>query len=133
MIFVAVEGTFVRFTKGHDHFILNSICCGFLRQNQCNVACLEICIKKKYWRLAVAPLRCGNELRLLICAVRVCRFPPLFAIMFLDTLCSKKWYDMPHIYRVWYSFASRFLRAPRFPVLVDIRLVTINRHARCTL
>ena len=23
--------------------------------------------------------------------------PPLFSIMFLDTLCSKKWYDMPHI------------------------------------
>ena len=23
--------------------------------------------------------------------------PPLFSIMFLDTLYSKKWYDMPHI------------------------------------
>ena len=49
------------------------------------------------------------------------------SIMFLDTLCSKKWYDMLHI--EWYSFAS----VPRFPALVDIQLVTINRHARCFL
>ena len=90
VIFVAVEGTFVCFTKGHDHFISNSIRCGFLRQDQC----LESCM---HWQLAVVTLRGGNELRLLIYAVRVCRFPPLFPIMFLDTLCSKKRYDMPHI------------------------------------
>ena len=47
--------------------------------------------------LAIATLRGGNELRLLIYAVRVCRLPSLFSIMFLDTLYSKKWYDMPHI------------------------------------
>ena len=81
VIFVAVEGTFVRFTKGHDHFISNSIRCGCLRQDQCNIACL----------------RSGNELRLLIYAVRVCRLPSLLAIMLLGTLYSKKWYDMPHI------------------------------------
>ena len=39
VIFVAVEGTFVRFTKGHDHFISNYIRCGCLRKNQCNIAC----------------------------------------------------------------------------------------------
>ena len=122
---MAVEGTFVCFTKGHDHFISNSIRCSFLRQDQCNVACLESCMR---WQLAVITLRGGNELRLLIYAMRVCRFPPLFSIMFLDTLCSKKWYNMPHIER-WYSFAS----VPQFPALVDIRLVTINRHARCFL
>ena len=60
MIFVAVEGTFVCFTKGHDHFISNSIRCGCLGNDQCNIACLQ-------------------------------------TEMFLDTLCSKKWYDMPHI------------------------------------
>ena len=94
VIFVAVEGTFVCFTKGHDHFISNSIRCGFLRQDQCNVACLENCM---HWQLAVVTLRGGNELRLLIYAVQVCRFPPLFSIMFLDPLCSKKWYDMLYI------------------------------------
>ena len=47
--------------------------------------------------LAVTTLRGGNELRLLIYAVRVCRLPSLFSIMFIDTLYSKKWYDMPHI------------------------------------
>ena len=47
--------------------------------------------------LAVATLRGANELRLLIYAVRVCRLPSLFSIMFIDTLYSKKWYDMPHI------------------------------------
>ena len=36
VIFVAVEGTFVFFTKGHDHFISNSIRCGCLRTDQCN-------------------------------------------------------------------------------------------------
>ena len=30
-------------------------------------------------------------------ATRVCSFLPRFDIMFLDTLCSKKSYDMPHI------------------------------------
>ena len=75
VIFVAVEGTFVCFTKGHDHFISNFIRYDFLRQDQCNVACLESCM---HWQLAVVTLRGGNELRLLIYAVRVCRFPPLF-------------------------------------------------------
>ena len=94
MIFVAIEGTFVRFTKCHDHFILNSIRCVFLRQDQCNVPG-KLHSTEMHWRLAPT----GKELRLLIYAVRVCRFPPLFAIMFLDTSkkCSKKWYDMPHI------------------------------------
>ena len=73
VIFVAVEGTFVCCTKGHDHFISNFIRCGFLRQDQCNVACLESCM---HWQLAVVTPRGGNELRLLIYAVRVCRFPP---------------------------------------------------------
>ena len=43
VIFFAVEGTFVHFTKGHDHFISNSIRCGCLRQDQCNT---ESCIQK---------------------------------------------------------------------------------------
>ena len=88
MIFVAVEGTFVRFTKGHDHFILNSIRCVFLRQDQCNVVCLESCIVQKCTGERIAPFDlCGVSL-------------PVSAgisIMFLDTLCSKKWYDIPHI------------------------------------
>ena len=46
--------------------------------------------------LAVATLLGGIELLLLIYAVRVCRLPSLLAILLLDTLCSKKWYDMPH-------------------------------------
>ena len=47
--------------------------------------------------LAVASLLGGIELLLLIYAVRVCRLPSPLAILLLDTLCSKKWYDMPHI------------------------------------
>ena len=46
VIFVAVEGTFVRFTKGHDHFISNSIRCGCLQEDLCNIACLRSCIQK---------------------------------------------------------------------------------------
>ena len=43
-----------------------------------------------------ATLQGSDELCIVISAMRVCRLPPLFD-MFLDTLCSKKSYDMPHI------------------------------------
>ena len=66
--------------------ISNSICCGFLRKDQCNIACLQT---EMHWQLAVVTLRGGDELCRVISAVQVCRF----AIMFLDTLCSKKWYS----------------------------------------
>ena len=46
VIFVAVERTFVCFTKVHDHVISNSIRCGRLRQDQCNIACPRNCIQK---------------------------------------------------------------------------------------
>ena len=115
VIFEAVEGTFV---KGHDHFISNSIRCGCLRQDQCNIACLALAI------LADATLRGGNELHLLIYAVRVCRLPSLFSIMLYDTLYSKKWYDMPHI-----GCGIHWLQRSMFPALVDIRLVTISACA----
>ena len=46
--------------------------------------------------MVVATLRGGNELRLLIYAVRV-PVAVAISIMFLDTLYSKKWYDMLHI------------------------------------
>ena len=58
--------------------------------------------------LAVATLLGGIELLLLIYDVRVCRLPSLLAILLLDTLCSKKWYDMPHPgcgIHSWYSCA----------------------------
>ena len=66
--------------------------------------------RKAAYRNAVATLRGGDELRLLIYAVRVCRLPSLFAIMFLDTLYSKKWYDMPHIHSRQWSTISRIGR-----------------------
>ena len=98
VIFEAVEGTFVHFTKGHDHFISNSIRCGCIRQDQCNIAACEVAYRNELAIiLAVATLPSGNELRRLIFAVRVCRLPSLFSIMFSDTLCVKKWYDMPRI------------------------------------
>ena len=76
VIFVAVEGTFVCFTKGHDHFISNSIRCGCLRTDQCNIAC----------RLLASLLA-------------------LFSIMFLETFVFKEVVRYA-AHRVWYSFAS---------------------------
>ena len=97
VIFVAVERTFVCFTKSHEHFISNSIRCGCLRTDQCNIACSKAAINRNALAiLAVATLLGGIELLLLIYAVRVCRLPSLLALLLLDTLCSKKWYDMPH-------------------------------------
>ena len=61
MIFVAVEGTFVRFTKGHDH-------------------------SARRQRIAPFDLR-GASLPV----------SGAISIMFLETLCSKNWYDMLHI------------------------------------
>ena len=94
VIFVAVEGTFVCFTKGHDHFISNYIRCGCLRNDQCNIACLQT---EMHSQLAAAPP--ARRRRTVPCDL--CRAslpaPPLFSIMFLGALCSKKWYDMPHI------------------------------------
>ena len=97
VIFVAVEGTFVHFTKGHDHFISNSIRCGCLRQDQCNIACLRSCIQK-----CTGNIDCRHSVRRQRIAPfdQCCASLPaasLFSIMFLDTLYSKKWYDMPHI------------------------------------
>ena len=80
------------------HFISNSIRCGCLRTDQCNIACSKAAINRN--ALAIdrrSPLRGGDELCRVISAVRVCRLPSLLAILLLDTLCSKKWYDMPHI------------------------------------
>ena len=93
VIFVAVEGTFVHFTKRHDHFISNYIVAAAYAKTKA----LSRAYRNALAILAVATLRGGNELCLLIYAVRVCRLPSLFSRMFLDTLYSKKWYDMPHI------------------------------------
>ena len=72
------------------------IAAAYAKTNAISRAC-EAAYRNALAILAVATLRGGNELRLLIYAVRVCRLPSLFTIMFLDTLYSKKWYDMPHI------------------------------------
>ena len=99
------------------------VAAAYAKTNAISRAC-ETAYRNTLAILAVATLLGGIELRLLIYAVRVCRFPPLFAIMFLDTLYSKKWYDMLHI-----GCGIHSLRGPRFPALVDIRLVTISACA----
>ena len=87
MIFVALGRTFCIFFKYTMTFISNSVRCGCLRQDQCNIACLRSCSKQKCtgnWPLPPCKLQGDNELRLVISAC------------FLK-LCSKKLYDMPHI------------------------------------
>ena len=123
VIFVAVEGTFVHFTKCHDHFISNYIRCGcYAKTNAISRAC-EAAYITALAILAVATLRVGDELRLLIYAVRVCRLPSLFSIMFLDTLYSKKWYDMPHIGRGIHSLQrSTISRIGRHSAGYNIRM-----------
>ena len=89
--FVAVEGTFVRFTKGHDHFISNSISCGYLRKDQCNIACLQ------------TEMRGGDELCHVIYALRVCRCRRyLLCFLILCVQIGGRY----AAHRVWYSFAS---------------------------
>ena len=97
VIFVAVEGTCTFYKKSRSlYFKFYSLRLLYAKTNVISRAC-EAAYRNALAILAVATLRGGNELRLLIYAVRVCRLPSLFPIMFLDTLYSKKWYDMPHI------------------------------------
>ena len=72
------------------------VAAAYAKTNVISRAC-EAAYRNALAILAVATLRGGNELLLLIYAMRVCRLPSLLAIMLLDTLYSKKWYDMPHI------------------------------------
>ena len=99
------------------------VAAAYAKTNAISRAC-EAAYRNALAILAVATLLGSNELLFLIYAVRVCRLPSLLAIMLLDTLYSKKWYDMPHI-----GCGIHSLRGPRFPALVDIRLVTISACA----
>ena len=128
VIFLAVERTFVCFTKSHEHFISNSIRCGCLRTDQCNIACSKAAINRN--ALAIDPRppppppppRGGDELCRVISAVRVCRCRcMILCIQRSGTICRT-----PGVVFIRFS-------GPRFPVLVGIRLVTVNRHARCSL
>ena len=77
-------------------FLILFVATAYAKTNAISRAC-EAAYRNALAILAVATLRGGNELCLLIYAVRVCQLLSLFAIMFIDTLYSKKWYDMPHI------------------------------------
>ena len=77
-------------------FQILCVAAAYTKTNAISRAC-EAAYRNALTILPVATLRGGNELRLLIYAVRVCRLPSLFSILFIDTLYSKKWYDMPHI------------------------------------
>ena len=78
VIFVAVEGTFVRFIKVTiTLFQILFVAAAYTKTNAISRAC-EAAYRNALAILAVATLRGGNELRLLISAVRVCRLPPLF-------------------------------------------------------
>ena len=72
------------------------VAAAYAKTNAISRAC-EAAYRNVLAILDVATLRGGNELLLLIYAMQVCRLPSLFSIMFLDTMHSKKWYDMPHM------------------------------------
>ena len=82
------------------------VAAAYAKTNAISRAC-EAAYRNALAILAVATLRGGNELRLLIYAVRVCRLPLLFSIMFLDTLYSKKWYDIHSLQRSTISRIGR--------------------------
>ena len=98
VIFVAVEGTFYKRSRSLFHILFVAAAYAIVISRACEAA-----YRNALAILAVATLLGGIELLLLIYAVQVCRLPSLFSTMFLDTLCSKKWYDMLHIGRGIYS------------------------------
>ena len=130
VIFVALERTFLCFSKYPGTFISNSVRFGCLRQDQCNIACLWSCSKQKCtgnWPLPPCKATTNCALWSLPCESADCR---RYLLCFLILLFVFKDVVRYAGHRVWYSCASG---CPRFPVLVDIQLVTINRHARCSL
>ena len=98
------------------------VAAAYAKTNAISRAC-EAAYRNALAILAVATLRVGDGLRLLIYAVLVCRLPSLFSIMFLDTLYSKKWYDMPHIGRGIHSLQrSTISRIGRHSAGYNIRM-----------
>ena len=75
----------------------NYIRCGCLRTDQCNIACPKAAVNRN--ALAIDRRPPARRRRTVPCDLRRASLPvpPLCPILFLDTLCSKKWYDMPHI------------------------------------
>ena len=95
VIFVAVEGT-CTFYKRLRSLYFKFYSLRLLTQTNVILRACEAAYRNALAILAVAASR------ELCCVITPCqsagrRLPSLFAIMFLDTLYSKKWYDMPHI------------------------------------
>ena len=94
-----IRTIFSMFFNYHVRFISNSVHCGCLHQDQLNIAGLRSCSKQKCtgnWAPAPPPYKrtmTNCALWFLPCESPGCRR----YFMFLDTLCSKKSYDMPHI------------------------------------
>ena len=97
VICVAVERTcmFYKSSRSLKLFQILFVAAAYEQTNAISRAC-EAAYINALAILAVATLLGGIELLLLIYDVRVCRLPSLLAILLLGTLCSKKWYDMPH-------------------------------------
>ena len=112
---------FCMFYKRSRSLISNSIRCGCLRTDQCNIACPKVAVNRT--ALAIDRRPPARRRRTVPSDLRRASLPvpPLFLCYFL-TLCVQR-------------SGVVFIRfsGPRFPVLVDIRLVTVNRHARCSL
>ena len=104
---------FCMFYKRSRSLISNSIRCGCLRTDQCNIACSKAAVNIN--ALAIGRRPPARRRRTVPCDLRRASLPvpPLFLYCFL-ILCVQR-------------------SGPRFPVLVDIRLATVNRHARCSL
>ena len=105
------------FYKRSGPLISNSIRCGCLRTDQCNIACPKAAVNRN--ELAIDRRPPARRRRTVPCDLRRASLPvpPLFVCFMI--LCDQR-------------SGVVFIRfsGPRFPVLVDIRLVAVNRHAR---
>ena len=121
VIFVAVERTFVCFTKGHDHLFQILFVAAAYEQTNLISRVRKAAVNRN--ALAIDRRPPARRRRTVPCDLRRASLPlpPLFLYCFL-ILCVQR-------------SGVVFIRfsGPRFPVLVDIRLVTVNRHARCSL
>ena len=89
VIFVAVERTFVCFTKSHEHFISNSIRCGCLRTDQSNIACSKAAINRNALtidRRPPPPPPPARRRRTVPCDLRRASLPVAVAISYICCL-----------------------------------------------
>ena len=119
VIFVAVEGTFVCFTKGQDHlFQIQFVAAAYEQTNAC--LCLRSCIQKCTGN--IGRRHSARRHRIAPFDLRRASLPVAVAISYTVVRHAA--------HRVWYSFASVVHNSPYCLQLIGMRVVLYKLNYR---